>query len=519
MSTTLTALPNEILVEITKRLGHDSQSLARLARCCRRFYQVVIPQLYRNVTFGGDFQRLVQFTSTIVRKPTYASRVRGFIIHYDMKSHLSKNETFFRDLNKSHKEHPKDGLSVEVPELGRVFWLKEESRDLLVEAVLALLLRALTQLRWLDLDLPIDVLDAHLHSYTVHYSIVKMLARKSPTGLRNLTYFLGTFEHRFDHHWSHGIPERNAALLFQVPTLQAFIGRISGNNSDKGAPSAESLDKITQGNTIVWALGSLLPQSSRVTYLELRHTEMDVKDIACMVKACISLRTFILEWNIGFADRKLPFNTSQIRRCFESAAPSLKYLSLEYWMCYTMDYWKIPSNRVIAPLSTFLNLDHVRLGMVYIFGRESHLQPFPEDDESVDKPQESSDQGLCGILPPNIRVLSLLYNYGEIVPCKEEFNDKEDFNDPYPLMQSIADLLDVSAEKFPRLHTINIEITYLHQPPTTVFEGFQAMQKRCAEVGISLEQNISESSDQGKMRWGMERKARLDSEQRLLGCT
>ena len=471
---TLEALPTEILLEIIKKFRLDPKVLINLACCCRQFHGLVMPQLYRDVSFDcANIEHIKGFACTILQHPSLASYVKTFTCHYPEPDHpggLITPDHFFRPFQKQPKKPREADLGQLKEEFWRLNLLNNESDN----DVLDIIIPTLTQLTWLNLEY-FGSLVASYCSGADYFKKIPILACYGPRSLDHLTHLLTTFSERAtneswkcDNTWRHGISYHDAALIFQLHTLQAFAGTM--RRPDAGSVwekyKMESYRSLMANDQSILTLRDLPARSSAITYLELRDINMDPDDLTYMVRACTSLRTFLLEWTISGEEVK--FDTDKLGRCFESAKSSLETLSLEY--CWNGEWFNdslVKAVKPIAPLTEFVSIKSLRLGMLYVFGGR--------EDESNKGLREGDITRHCAVLPPNVEVLYLT--------CIQRNPGS------YPWLEYIDKVLDVSREHFPRLNSIQIEMSrggwksYVKGDRPQL--GFNAAKDRCTTRGIS----------------------------------
>ena len=491
---TLTGLPNELLAAIFTQLCNDRFALATVARCCHRLYGNVVCQLYANVVFQPrDVNYLLHFTSTVLDKAELASHVRRLTFRYDSAEDKGK-------------ELVKDGIprpllqaverAAQFPD-NRNTWLEHLMSTNNEEALFALLLPALPKVASLDLDWDAERMKAGYCTRLFH----RCASQSAPIKLEHLTHFRSTFDARIRGEWTPGISSMDAALILQIPSLRSFATRIQPSSRSQARAQAitETLLESDQHRRPTLSLQSLPLGSCGLTYLELRATETNLEELAGVIGACTSLSTLIFEWVAPDIDSQ--FDTSRLHDCISPAAPSLKKLSLEYYMDADWDDRELSNATAIPPLSDFLLIEHLKLGMIYAFGWET---PPPTQPAEVERFGKDCIENLQSIVPPSTSTL-------ELTCCDTE-------QDLYPLMQIVKGFVSVMEDSFPRLQTIIVEVcTYgwddaKRADPSSlpVLDGFEEIKEYCGQLGILLEKRVVHFEDEFSVLWGFERVARSD---------
>ena len=155
----------------------------------------------------------------------------------------------------------------------------------------------------------------------------------------------------------------------------------------------------------------------------------------------------------------------------------------------------------IPPLSDFLLVEYLKLGMIYAFGQQT---PSPDQRDTVERFEKDCIENLQNIVAPNISILSLTC-------CDVEQRS-------YPLMDIVLGFARYIDASHPRLRTIIIEVcTYgwddavrANLSSLPVLYEFEPVKDYCSRKGILLEKEVVHFDDDFSVLWGLERVARSD---------
>ena len=310
-----------------------------------------------------------------LEKPNYARLVRHVTIRYAFSdgTQLGReegDEEFDSDLEVVGKVFQDAIKAASRSEFEEAEWLKHASWIDHTDALLALMLPKLTQLKKLDLML----MDGD--SY-VKRMLERFCRGEKPFDVQpafsNLTEIMHTYS--LEHG---GVSPTYTGLFGQLPSVRAIYGHRIGSTSD---------DIVLQ-----------IPRSheSCVTHIELKDCRIDAFDLKHLLCPHKGLRTLIYEIG-GYLLSQSQINTRTLRSALSSVETSLQNLWIDFECSAAMDI--VDETDELKPISfvEFETLKYLRIATPLISG-------YPTDDGEI-----VAERLLENVFPRSVQTLVLVH--------------------------------------------------------------------------------------------------------------
>lgn len=367
MAISFEELPPEILIDIILQVKR-ARDLLKFALCSHFFFDLATPYLYSNVVLNirdtspyPNINQLDHFTSFVLERPYVAGHVRTLILCDKWPDSLYRDGLYLDPgLFAPRFGLPEEGLRKTWEELGsslqkavQLFsqsieeehtWIMDSTQLQYADALIALLIQALINLERLEVPL------AHAEVY--YQRMMKgFSAIKHPFNTRPIYQSLKDIIYIWDVEVE-GISSSVLFPLFDLPSLRSILGFRIG---------CESREPVKTFHRLKSGVSSL-------TYLELRECKICPQDIANMLRACKSLKTFILGWTSWFslyeADSEVLFEA------LASTRKSLENLWLDQIFTQNHDQSHRPA---LVSLAAFEMLKHVKFDIGILFGAGTRI--------------------------------------------------------------------------------------------------------------------------------------------------
>ncbi|KAI9735169.1 MAG: hypothetical protein M1834_001757 [Cirrosporium novae-zelandiae] len=413
MSMSLTSFPVELIDQIVDGVDNPERlgTLNNFALCSHTFNSFVTPHLYSHISLPytkgqesyddlqTNFKHLRPFTKLMLENPYLASLVHSFTLRpyfytpeYDMYGE--------EDEEKSRREtsENEDSPRVVVEDVFRsaikasahsereeAAWLRALEDGYNDDAVLALLLPALPNLRRLDLMLSFPS--------KYYWRMLERAAKNEKPFDTNPAFPALTDIMNTDWDTKHGMSCDALARYLALPAVKSIYAHLVG---DSGGSE----------------LATLPSASSRVTHLELREADVPGPYVKDMLRAIATLKTFIYEKGWGHFSYE-PWTIPDIETALVPHRSSLENL----WLDWADDdgsgrtYWAAMAED-LSPISLnhFKILKHVRIAMTFIFDLTPEMNSVNEGTNETEKDfQKEETTALIQRLPPTIEKLHIAH--------------------------------------------------------------------------------------------------------------
>ena len=377
MTSPLINLPHELLLKIIDSI-EDASSKFNFLRCCHLTHDLVLPQLYRNVSIrqprhvnpAFGFHALYTFTCQILRSHERASFVQSFTFR-EVDAYVPSK---FSNGTTGHVSHERVDENLRKA-VGRASFSKTDEKGWLQDlqsnnptgALLAILLPHLPRLQRLNMAFP----------YTQRYnsrmlmSIVTRRGRVFPeTAFERLQHVVIPFSDQARDHRATGIWPHQLAYLLQMPSLQSVSAHVCHDDDDDDI-NLQFEDGVQDTAEAGWD-GERL-ESSTVSSLALEGFRLRASEVEHAVTMCSNLKSLKLHWicermtNLEMASRRF----SGIPKAIMPASQTLESLSLTY------AFWngaeeerrdRSTHTHARISLAEYPKLRSLTLGIAWIFG-------------------------------------------------------------------------------------------------------------------------------------------------------
>ena len=464
----LTTLATEILLVIIAKL--DQTSRLSLARSSRFFNRLVTPFLYHSVDLKSCSD-LWKFFECIVMALGHGVLVRNFVLHairFNSRYSYEDEDDYFWHQQPSLKElgflkRSLDKVIKSSTSQHEKLWCAAVTQDFNIDTVLAMLFPFLPLLKELHVNFPVSRWRQGFTSDLIHESGSTTLFGK----MKKISTHVIKRANRegFEDYSNYGILHVLLLELLKLPHLESFSGVLD------------------------FSLSRTLPEryilltSDYLKYLEVRGLEMhNLHYLVRILLHSFGLTSVLLEFTDLQCFTRVDYNSLDgIFEIFSYQFPSLEQLSLEYQGPYdnSENTWLSSGGEYVdlKSLGTLPQLKHVRIADV-LFEVCCNKKP---------------ELRLVEFLPSTVEKLFLVCD--SVKGCPD-------------LTRMLDCLLDATADRFKRLRTIQIEVILnagfrkgqYRKQFSEMFEHYDALQKRCVELGISLTR-VTGKRDQ--FYWGM----------------
>ena len=427
MAAIITSLPAEITNEILNVID-DPHTFLQLMQCSRYFHDFTLPRLYRNVELhmyaasGGSsgytnnlYWRSYELACHLLGKGEVAALVRSVSTSWKIgKATCAKREFPTKpsrgipcDLLDKNVVRAIDSLSDTEDKKDPWFAAFHDCCD--AEAAIAIILPFLPNLQYLDIMCNQNMIPNCVEVLTPgpcesSFNALKKLAVRQERG-RPLVF------------------DRSLAQFFAIPSLLEV--RLSSLQ-----PYEDLFDTESNGP------GVLEPSSSNVIDVSLWNTAMHPRNIGTITSGCHKLQTLRISWYHaymflgGSQDGRLSrygigrFSDSSrsgrpesdgtemetLSEALQSISSTCETLSLQYLRAQRScgnSYLKGQQNP-LAPLSNFLQLKFLTLGMAFVFGVRPYLFGGNRAKSQIFLDAQKYKGDLPKFLPPRLESLTLI---------------------------------------------------------------------------------------------------------------
>lgn len=414
-------LPVELIDRIFSFVT-SNEGLRNLALCSRQFNDIVTPRLYYYVDLRNNdeyktekstwdyFKHLRPLTCLFLRRPSIAACVKQLTMRSSFDESYGKEGRLFElEAEISDAITKASDTEEEARE-----WLNDASHVPGQDAVLAVMLSTLVQLRSLDL--------------VIHYTashVPRQLTRMGQTGkpndssmqmLRNVLFSSDDTVY--------GMLSDNVDCLFTLPAIQNIYLFMVGD------PGGSPLPKLE-------------PKSSNVASIELRRCKLSTSnmyDILCAARALKSFSYELFWGRLSTEDSDL----TELRSDLDMHAGTLEELSLQDCGGWDAGHWDSEDRTPMRSFSNFSALRHIQIATLFLFGEPKNRLP---ESACLDR--------LVELLPAQIESIRLIFGEG----------------DTDLVLGAVRNLIFHKIERFKSLSSITLE---LKRDITSVFKSHVA---------------------------------------------
>ena len=415
------AVPTEILLNILRQVER-TRDLLNIALCSHQIFDLTAPYLYSHVVLNiRDKNRhprsnhLEDFTSLVYEKPSIANHVRTLTLCDKWPNNVALGPPSKCYLTKEGVEAAKEELNSSLQRAVKSFsrslqeehtWIIDLTQMKHADAIIALLIPALTKLERLELPL------AHAGFYYKRM-IKRAMSNQEAVNIRPMFQSLQNVIYDWNIDLK-GVSSDSVSLLFNLPSIRSIYGFMIGRMFD--GPN-QTLHNLKSG-------------VSSLTYLELKECKICSQDIANMLRACKSLKTFILDRSPSLSEHDF-INSGIIFRALQFTRKSLENLWIDHH--FEEVYWDLDAGfpPALDSLAAFDMLKHVKIDIDFLFGDSTGGA-------------YAMDYGLAELVLPTIQSLHITNCY-----CRKGF-----------LVTWLTNLVGRRENIAPKLKEITIETNY-----------------------------------------------------------